>query len=214
MKLLQWTTVVSLFLSLGVVASLANAQTLPPDLSSQVDKVFAKYDRPDSPGCALGIYQDGRIIYKHGYGMANLNDDVPITSATVFHVASMSKQFTAASILLLAQQSKLSLDDETGKRRRSAPSRRGADRLRNGFRRSVKDLLAIGTLLDVSLQARESGLADGLGPDQSKPRFRGAARHGRDVLMSVLELINSAKRRSPSLASRSTTRLWAACAAR
>ena len=81
----------------------------------QGGQVFAKYDKPDSPGCALGIYQDGRIVYKHGYGMANLNDDVPITPATVFHVASMSKQFTAASILLLAQQGKLSLDDDVHK---------------------------------------------------------------------------------------------------
>ena len=51
-------------------------------------------------------------MYKHGYGMANLNDDVPITPVTVFHVASMSKQFTAAFILLLAQQGKLSLGDD------------------------------------------------------------------------------------------------------
>ena len=67
------------------------------------------------PGCALGVYKDGQIVYKRGYGMANLNDDVPITPATVFHVASMSKQFTAASILLLAQQGKLSLDDDVHK---------------------------------------------------------------------------------------------------
>jgi CubicO group peptidase (beta-lactamase class C family) len=55
-----------------------------------VDKVFEKWDKSDSPGCALGVYRDGQVIYKHGYGMANLNDDVPITPATVFHVASMS----------------------------------------------------------------------------------------------------------------------------
>jgi CubicO group peptidase (beta-lactamase class C family) len=80
-----------------------------------VDKVFEKWDKSDSPGCALGVYRDGQIIYKHGYGMANLNDDVAITPATVFHVASMSKQFTAASIVLLAQQGKLSLDDDVRK---------------------------------------------------------------------------------------------------
>lgn len=93
----------------------AQSQTLPPDIATKVDKVFDKWNKPDSPGCALGVYEDGHIIYKHGYGMANLNDDVPITSATVFHVASMSKQFTAASILLLAQQGKLSLDDDIHK---------------------------------------------------------------------------------------------------
>lgn len=88
---------------------------LPSSMAAQVDKVFAKWDRPDSPGCAVGVYQGGRTVYKHGYGMANLNDDVRITPATVFHVASMSKQFTAASIVLLAQQGKLSLDDDVHK---------------------------------------------------------------------------------------------------
>jgi CubicO group peptidase (beta-lactamase class C family) len=82
---------------------------------AQVDKVFEKWNGTDSPGCALGVYKDGQILYEHGYGMANLNDDVTITPETVFHVASMSKQFTAASILLLQQQGKLSLDDDVHK---------------------------------------------------------------------------------------------------
>jgi CubicO group peptidase (beta-lactamase class C family) len=90
-------------------------QPLPSNVKAQVDKVFEKWDKSDSPGCALGVYRDGQIIYKHGYGMANLNDDVAITPATVFHVASMSKQFTAASIVLLAQQGKLSLNDDVRK---------------------------------------------------------------------------------------------------
>jgi CubicO group peptidase (beta-lactamase class C family) len=93
----------------------SNAQTLAPDLSAQVDKVFEKWDHTDTPGCALGVYKDGQIVYKRGYGMANLNDDVTITPETVFHVASMSKQFTAASILLLQQQGKLSIDDDVHK---------------------------------------------------------------------------------------------------
>jgi CubicO group peptidase (beta-lactamase class C family) len=98
-----------------LISSLAHVQTLPPDDTTKVDKVFSQWDKPDSPGCALGVYKDGQTVYKRGYGMANLNDDVPITPATVFHVASMSKQFTAASILLLAQQGKLSLDDDVHK---------------------------------------------------------------------------------------------------
>ena len=98
-----------------LMSSLAHVQTLPPDDTTKVDNLFAQWNKPDSPGCALGVYKDGQIVYKRGYGMANLNDDVPITPATVFHVASMSKQFTAASILLLAQQGKLSLDDDVHK---------------------------------------------------------------------------------------------------
>jgi CubicO group peptidase (beta-lactamase class C family) len=96
-----------------VLAScLGHSQSLAPGVAAQVDKVFAQWNRTDSPGCALGVYQNGQIVYKHGYGMANLNDDVTITPETVFHVASMSKQFTAASILLLQEQGKLSLDDD------------------------------------------------------------------------------------------------------
>jgi CubicO group peptidase (beta-lactamase class C family) len=90
-------------------------QTLSPAMAAKVDKVFEKWNSTDSPGCAVGVYKNGKIVYEHGYGMANLNDDVPITPETVFHVASMSKQFTAASILLLAQQGKLSLDDDVHK---------------------------------------------------------------------------------------------------
>lgn len=78
-------------------------------------RLFEKWDKSDSPGCALGVYKDGQIIYKQGYGMADLENDIPITPATVFHVASMSKQFTAASIVLLAQQGKLSLNDDVHK---------------------------------------------------------------------------------------------------
>jgi len=100
------------FAGLFLASFAALGQTLSPDMAAKVDKVFEKWNTTDSPGCAVGVYKDGQTVYEHGYGMANLNDDVPITPETVFHVASMSKQFTAASILLLAQQGKLSLDDD------------------------------------------------------------------------------------------------------
>jgi CubicO group peptidase (beta-lactamase class C family) len=112
MKWMRWGIVLP---SIFLVSCMGKAQTLPADVTKQVDKVFEKWNKPDLPGCALGIYKDGQIVYKRGYGMADLNDDVPITPATVFHVASMSKQFTAASIVLLAQQGKLSLDDDVRK---------------------------------------------------------------------------------------------------
>ena len=98
-----------------LVASAGEPQMLAPDVAKLVDKVFTKWDRPDSPGCALGVYRGGQIVYKRGYGMEDLNEDVHITPGTVFHVASMSKQFTAGSIVLLAQQGKLSLDDNVRK---------------------------------------------------------------------------------------------------
>jgi len=98
----------------AVLAGQAGAPLLtpPPDLAAQVDRIFERWDRTVSPGCAAAVMKDGRIVYKRGFGMADLDHDVTITPATVFHVASMSKQFTAASILLLEQDGKLSVDND------------------------------------------------------------------------------------------------------
>jgi len=94
-------------LCLLAASALASAQ--PPDPA--VDALFSDYDRADSPGCALGVIRDGEFIYRRGYGMANLEYDLPLGSTTVFRIGSTSKQFTAASTALLAEQGKLSLDD-------------------------------------------------------------------------------------------------------
>ena len=80
--------------------------------SRQVDALFERWDRPDSPGCALGIIRDGRLIYERGYGMANLEHDVPLSSTSVLRIASTSKQFAAMNLLLLEQDGKVSLDDD------------------------------------------------------------------------------------------------------
>jgi CubicO group peptidase (beta-lactamase class C family) len=99
--------------------SIASAQTPAANQQSnvthRVDQLFARFDRPDSPGCALGVVKDGKLIYKKGYGMANLEHDIPISPSTVFNVASASTQFTAMSVLLLARQGKLQLDDDVRK---------------------------------------------------------------------------------------------------
>ncbi len=83
--------------------------------SDRVDRLFSEWDRPDSPGCALGIIDEGNWLYRRGYGMANLEHDIPITSKTVMRIGSLSKQFSAMAILLLAQQGRLSLDDDVRK---------------------------------------------------------------------------------------------------
>ena len=104
---------ISFLLSSGIIA-----QTPPPapeNLPAKVDAIFQKMDSTVSPGCSLSVIKDGKIIYERGYGMADLDHNIPNTPTTVFHVASMSKQITAASILLLAQQGKLSLDDPVRK---------------------------------------------------------------------------------------------------
>jgi CubicO group peptidase (beta-lactamase class C family) len=95
----------------------AAAQTPAPAESpaARVDKIFAQWDRPDTPGCALAVLKDGRVAYERGYGSASLQLGVPVGAASVFNVGSISKQFTATAVLMLAQQGKLSLDDDVRK---------------------------------------------------------------------------------------------------
>jgi CubicO group peptidase (beta-lactamase class C family) len=81
----------------------------------QVDQLFTIWDSKVSPGAAVSVIQDGKIIYKNGYGMANLEYDISVEPSSVFHIASISKQFTAFSILLLESEGKLSLEDEIQK---------------------------------------------------------------------------------------------------
>ncbi|HZS04447.1 MAG TPA: serine hydrolase domain-containing protein [Blastocatellia bacterium] len=110
------TPVLSISLTLAIaLPAFAQRQDSGATLNAQVDKVFAQYDKPDSPGCALAVIRDGAVIYKHGYGMADLDHDIPITPSTVFHVASVSKQFTAMAIMLLAKEGMISLDDPVRK---------------------------------------------------------------------------------------------------
>jgi CubicO group peptidase (beta-lactamase class C family) len=93
------------------------AKTQPSDDESakKVDAFISQWDKNDMPGCAVGVVRDGRLVYKRGFGLANLDYDVPNTPTTLFNLASASKPFTALSIALLAQQGKLSLDDDIRK---------------------------------------------------------------------------------------------------
>jgi CubicO group peptidase (beta-lactamase class C family) len=81
----------------------------------RADAVLARWDGRHAPGCSAAVSRHGAVIYRRGAGMANLEYDTPITPASVFHVASVSKQFTAMSVLLLAERGLLSLDDEVGR---------------------------------------------------------------------------------------------------
>ncbi len=81
----------------------------------RVDSVFAAFDRTDSPGCAVGVYQDDTTLYARGYGMANLELGIANSNRTVFEIGSISKEFTALAILLLQQDGKLSVDDPVRK---------------------------------------------------------------------------------------------------
>jgi CubicO group peptidase (beta-lactamase class C family) len=83
--------------------------------TAAVDEVFADFTKAGSPGCAVAVYRNGRVSYSRGYGLANIEEDVPITAESVFDIGSTSKQFTAASILLLEKQGKLSVNDDVRK---------------------------------------------------------------------------------------------------
>src|SRR4030095_11920624 len=109
-------------LGMGLVFLLASclaghAQRQERSLSDRVDMIFKDFDDPysPSPGCAVAVIQKGRIIYSRGYGMADIDRGIKITPPTVFHAASLTKQFTAMSIMLLVQQRKLKLDDPVDK---------------------------------------------------------------------------------------------------
>ncbi len=78
----------------------------------QVDLLFKKWDNPGSPGAAVAIIRDGMVIYRKGFGSAQLEYNIPITPSTIFHVASVSKQFPAFAITMLEEQGKLSADDD------------------------------------------------------------------------------------------------------
>jgi len=88
---------------------------LPDSLAGKVDALFDQWNKPGSPGCVIGIVRNDSLIYAKGYGFSNIEYDVINTPGTIYHMASVSKQFTAYAIVLLARQGKLRLDDDIRK---------------------------------------------------------------------------------------------------
>lgn len=84
-------------------------------LSGEVDRLFAKWDRKDSPGFAVGVMLRGKTVHAKGYGMADLNHAIPIDARTSFEVASVTRSFTTACIALLLDDGKVKLDDDIRK---------------------------------------------------------------------------------------------------
>lgn len=102
---------VAVLLALAVTVAPARGQI---DRATEVgvDSIFAEWDRADSPGAAVGVVREGRLVFTRGYGSAQLEYGIPIEPMTPFHVASEAKQFTAVAILLLAERGVLALDDD------------------------------------------------------------------------------------------------------
>ena len=86
--------------------------TIHETLAAKIDQLFSEWNKPNSPGAAVAVTKDSKLIYKQEYGMANLEYDIPITPSTIFDIASVSKQFAAFAIATLAHDGKLSLDDD------------------------------------------------------------------------------------------------------
>jgi CubicO group peptidase (beta-lactamase class C family) len=113
MRNLMYWCILLIFLIL--VPSCAKKGVPDKKLAAKIDSLFQRWDNDSSPGAAVSILKDGEIIFKKGYGMANLEYDIPIRPSTIFHIASISKQFTDFCIVLLAQRGQLSLDDDIRK---------------------------------------------------------------------------------------------------
>jgi len=107
----------SVLICAATLAAFTHVPTLAqtPNLSLSADSLFAEWNKPGSPGAAVGVVHGGKLIYAKGFGEADIETGAPITPQTIFHVASLSKQFSAYAIVLLAQDGKLALDDDIRK---------------------------------------------------------------------------------------------------
>jgi CubicO group peptidase (beta-lactamase class C family) len=84
------------------------------DTTDKIEKIFARY-KPQNPGAQLTVCKSGVVLFSKAWGMANLEDNIPMSMNNVTEAGSVSKQFTAAAILMLEAQGKLSLDDDIRK---------------------------------------------------------------------------------------------------
>ncbi len=107
--------VAGLAAALAAAAACRGVPSGPAAMPARVDRLFRPFTRGVSPGCALAVVTDGRVALARGYGFADLDRRLPITPHTVFDIASTSKQFTAAAVLLLAARGRLALDDDVRK---------------------------------------------------------------------------------------------------
>ena len=95
-----------------IVADQPGKWTLSENQSQKIDSIFAKLSQGDRPGCSVAVQRGDKIVYEKGFGLAQLEYGIPINTDTIFHVASVSKQFTVFAVALLAADGKLDLDDE------------------------------------------------------------------------------------------------------
>src|SRR5215510_9753007 len=107
-SILSKTLVCTVLVLLQVCSSVAQTQ------DASIDKLFADYQGL-SPGCAVGVSQGGKVLLSKAYGIADLEHGVPLTTKSPFYMASVSKQFAAMAVLMLADEGKIRLDDSIRK---------------------------------------------------------------------------------------------------
>jgi len=113
--LLKRLLFIAFYLTVFCDNSFSQETIFPKAIQKEVDSLFSDYNKPDSPGYAIGVFKDQKILLAKGYGMANLDYNIPITANTVFNIASLSKQFTAACIATLILRGSISIEDEVSK---------------------------------------------------------------------------------------------------
>jgi CubicO group peptidase (beta-lactamase class C family) len=99
---------VAAVLALGIL----HPAWLSAQMSPQVDNLFTAYEKGKSPGCSVGVVQNGSFVYRKAHGFGSLELSVPLSPESVFYMGSVSKQFTAASVVLAAKLGFLALDDD------------------------------------------------------------------------------------------------------
>ncbi len=108
----RWAAVVVVLVAwFGGDCVTLGAAPLPADVAAKIDRVFARWDKPDTPGAIVGIGRHGETVYARGFGLANLEHGIPLAPETRSESGSVAKQFTAAAVTTLAVRGKLSLDD-------------------------------------------------------------------------------------------------------
>ena len=101
-----------LLLLVSLLCCHAQAQQSNRSLKTQLDSLFSAGIKDGAPGCTAAVIKDGRVIYKNAFGLANIEDRVPITGETVFDIASLSKQFTGLCISKLAGEGKIKVEED------------------------------------------------------------------------------------------------------
>lgn len=92
-------------------STIASTPTINAATAAQIDQLFANFDRTDTPGYVVGVVRDNQLVLSRSYGRANLDHNIALSPRTSFHLASLSKQFTAAAVALLIRDRRLSLED-------------------------------------------------------------------------------------------------------